>query len=135
MYLFFPCAAIFQIGNALTVVSTTVMLANTCDYGEYKCGIRSEALVFSSQTLTVKFGSAVAGAIGGIMLEAVGYVPNVVQTAETIMGLRCVMFLMSAAIFLVIILAYLKFYRLTGDYYRGIVAELKELRQAAAANA
>lgn len=135
MYVFFPCAAIFQIGNALTVVSTTVMLANTCDYGEYKCGIRSEALVFSSQTLTVKFGSAVAGAIGGIMLEAVGYVPNVVQTAETIMGLRCVMFLMSAAIFLVIILAYLKFYRLTGDYYRGIVAELKELRKAAAANA
>ena len=58
--LFFSVASLFCLGNALAGVSTTVMLADTVDYGEYKCGVRSEAIVFSVQTFTAKFGSAIA---------------------------------------------------------------------------
>ena len=39
---------------------------NTVDYGEYKCRLRSEAVVFSVQTFTVKFDSAIAGFIGDV---------------------------------------------------------------------
>ena len=49
--LFFSVASLFCLGNALAGVSTTVMLADTVDYGEYKCGVRSEAIVFRCKLL------------------------------------------------------------------------------------
>lgn len=127
--LFMVFAALFNIGSALVCVSTTVMLADTCDYGEYKTGKRTEAIVFSAQTLSVKFGSAVAGAMGGLMLEFVGYVPNVEQTAETIMGLRMLMFVLSSILFALIVVLYIKFYKLNGKFYNDMLGELNLRRE------
>lgn len=110
-------------------VSTTVMLADTVDYGEYKSGIRSEAVVFSVQTFTVKFGSAIAGFIGAMVLSLVGYVPNAVQTPETVLGLRVMMFIMSALLIMVILCLYLKFYKLNGSFYFNILKELSKRRE------
>lgn len=50
IWLFFSMVGFFCLGNALAGVTTTVMLADTVEYGEYKSGIRSEAVVFSVQT-------------------------------------------------------------------------------------
>lgn len=105
------------------------MLADTVDYGEYKCGIRSEAIVFSVQTFTVKFGSAIAGFIGAMVLSLVGYEPNVIQTEGTILGLRLMMFIASACLFIIILFIYLKFYKLNGSFYQNILAKLVEMRK------
>ncbi len=128
-YLFFFFSAFFCIGNALAIVSTTVMLADTVDYGEFKFGKRSEGLVFAVQTLTVKFGTAVAGFLGGLVLQFVGYVPNAVQSAHTILGLRLVMFVLSAFLFACILLIYLKFYKLNGKFYKDMLSVLEVTRQ------
>lgn len=127
--LFFSVASLFCLGNALAGVSTTVMLADTVDYGEYKCGVRSEAIVFSVQTFTAKFGSAIAGFIGAMVLSLVGYVPNVMQTADTILGLRLMMFVASASLFIIILFIYLKFYKLNGSFYQNILDELVIMRK------
>ena len=127
--LFFSVASLFCLGNALAGVSTTVMLADTVDYGEYKCGVRSEAIVFSVQTFTAKFGSAIAGFIGAMVLSLVGYVPNVMQTADTILGLRLMMFVVSASLFIIILFIYLKFYKLNGSFYQNILDELVIMRK------
>lgn len=127
--LFMVFAALFNIGSALVCVSTTVMLADTCDYGEYKTGKRTEAIVFSVQTLSVKMGSAVAGALGGLMLEFVGYVPNVEQSPETIMSLRLLMFVLSSVLFAVVIALYIKFYKLNGKFYSDMLSELNLRRE------
>lgn len=127
--LFFSVASLFCLGNALAGVSTTVMLADTVDYGEYKCGVRSEAIVFSVQTFTAKFGSAIAGFIGAMVLSLVGYVPNVMQTADTIFGLRLMMFVASASLFIIILFIYLKFYKLNGSFYQNILDELVIMRK------
>ncbi len=123
------CAALFSVGNALVCVSGTVMLADACDYGEFKTGKRTEAIVFSAQTLSVKFGSAMAGALGGILLECVGYVPNAVQSADTIMGLKLLMFIASSAIFACIILVFVKFYKLHGKFYKDMLSMLEVTRE------
>lgn len=128
-YMFFFCSAFFCIGNALAIVSTTVMLADTVDYGEFKCGKRSEGIVFSIQTLTVKFGTAIAGFLGGLVLQFVGYVPNAVQTEETILGMRLIMFILSAILFACILLIYLKFYKLNGQFYKDMLSMLEVSRQ------
>ena len=50
IWLFFSMVGFFCLGNALAGVYDAVMLADTVEYGEYKSGIRSEAVVFSVQT-------------------------------------------------------------------------------------
>lgn len=130
LILFFVVASFFCLGNALAGVSTTVMLADTVDYGEYKCGVRSEAIVFSVQTFTVKFGSAIAGFIGAMVLSLVGYIPNVAQNADTILGLRLMMFVASSSLFVIILFIYLRFYKLNGKFYQKILDELVIMRKS-----
>ncbi len=121
------------VGVALSLVTTTVMLADTVDYGEYKLGTRSESIVFSMQTMTVKFGTALAGFMTGMTLTVVGYVPNVEQTAETLFGLRLVMFAASSVMVLVMLLIYMRCYKLNGDFYKNMLSALQISRSQAAA--
>lgn len=116
---------IFQFGNSLTMVSTTVMLADTVDYGEFKTGTRSESIVFSIQTMTVKAGSALAGFISGVVLWLVNYVPNVPQTDETLLGLRLCMFIVSSIMLLMVLGVYIKYYKLNDDFYKHILSMLE----------
>ena len=114
-----------SMGLALSIVSTTVMLADTVEYGQYKLGTRSESIVFSMQTMTTKFGSALAGFLAGMTLTLVGYVPNVEQTPETIVGLRVVLFVVSSLVLVLMVLIYVKFYKLHGEYFNNILNKLK----------
>ena len=123
------CAALFSMGNALICVSGPVMLADACDYGEFKTGKRTEAIVFSAQTLSVKFGSAMSGALGGLLLQFVGYVPNIAQTEQTIMGLKLLMFVLSAIIFATMMFIYVKCYKLNGDFYKDMLSMLEITRE------
>ena len=122
---------IASMGVAMSLVATTVMLADTVDYGEYKLGTRSESIVFSMQTMTVKFGSAFAGFLSGLTLTLVGYVPNVPQTESTIFGLRMVMFVASTVVLLVMLVLYIKYYKLNGEFYKNMLSALQSSRDQA----
>lgn len=117
-----------SLGVALTSVCTTVMLADTVDYGEFKLNTRSESIVFSMQTMTVKFGCAIAGFMSAITLAVVGYIPNEVQTPETLMGLRVVMFLASSALIVLMVYVYCRFYKLNGSFYKNMLSALEVSR-------
>jgi GPH family glycoside/pentoside/hexuronide:cation symporter len=52
------------------------MYADTADYGEWKSGRRTTALVFSASTMSQKIGWALAGFIAFQILEFVGFVAN-----------------------------------------------------------
>lgn len=123
------CIASF--GVALSLVSTTVMLADTVDYGEYKLGTRSESIVFSMQTMTVKFGNALAGFMSSMTLAAVGYIPNVEQSESSLFGLRLVMFVASTALILIMVGLYVKYYKLNGDFYKNMLSALERSREEA----
>lgn len=120
-------------GVALSLVSTTVMLADTVDYGEYKLGTRSESIVFSMQTMTVKAGNALAGFMSSMTLSLVGYVPNVQQSEGTLLGLRSVMFIASSAIIAIMVLVYMRYYKLNGDFYKNMLSALEVSRAKATA--
>ena len=70
------------------------MLCDAVDYGEYKVGKRSESIIFSMQTFIVKFATAFSGLIVGIGLNIINYVPNTVQSAQTIIGMKVIMLLL-----------------------------------------
>ncbi|MGL5314766.1 MAG: melibiose:sodium transporter MelB [Peptostreptococcaceae bacterium] len=120
---------IYNIGFALSSASVTVMMSDAVDYGEYKLGKRSESIVFSMQTFIVKFATAFSGLIVGVGLSIINYVPNAVQTAETIMGMKIIMFIVPSILMLICLGVYFKFYKLNGAYQQEVLTALEKRRK------
>lgn len=112
---------IFLMGYGLHQGSVTVLLADTVDYGEYKLGKRNESVTFSCQTLLVKFTSALTTMLTGWALTMTGYVPNQVQSASTMMGIRVVAIIGPIIMALLSMVVYLKYLKLDQNYVSRII--------------
>lgn len=119
------CGLFYKFGSGLTLGATTVMLADVIDYGEVKLGTRNESIVASFQTLLVKTASAVAGWLIGVGLTISGFVENVPQTEETIMGMRILMGVVPSVITVLAFVIYAKGYKLDGSFLENISKQLK----------
>ena len=83
----------------MLTVLTTIFLANTVDYGQWKNNRRDESVIFSMQTFVVKLASGVAALIASICLNVCNLsqntedVANAVNEASTgsVVGLRMTM--------------------------------------------
>lgn len=64
------------------------MYADIADYSEYKTGRRATGLIFSSSSMSQKFGWTLGGALTGWLLAIYGFKANVVQTEEVQSGIR-----------------------------------------------
>ena len=77
------------------------MYADTADYGEWKTGRRTTALVFSTVQFSHKMGLAVGAGLTGIILGWFGFVANEIQSATSMYGIR-IIFSVLPAIFAVL---------------------------------
>ncbi|MEM8936468.1 MAG: MFS transporter [Pseudomonadota bacterium] len=66
------------------------MYADVADYGEWRSGRRSTALVFSAAMFAQKMGMTIGGAGAGAMLSLIGFVANQEQTPEALFGLQVI---------------------------------------------
>ena len=121
---------IVKLGSGFSLGATTVMIADVIDYGEVRFGSRNESIIASFQTLLVKTASAVSGWLIGVGLTIVGYVPNITQTAGTILGMRILMVAVPSIITLLGFFIYVKGYKLHGEYQEKIMDELNKKREA-----
>jgi GPH family glycoside/pentoside/hexuronide:cation symporter len=110
------------------------MFADTADYGEWKFGRRSTGLVFSAGSFAQKMGAVLGSAVAGWLLFFYGYQPNVLQSANTIFGIRMMVGLLPAAASVLTAVVAL-FYILDAKMERTIGAELKQRRAVAGAEA
>ena len=107
------------------------MYADCADYSELQTGNRATGLIFSSSSMSQKFGWAFGTAITGWMLAQFGFQANAVQSAETLQGIQMFLSLLPAAgAFLSLVFIY--FYPLSEQKMRQITHELEEKRTAAA---
>ena len=116
---------VLKLGSGSLLGSTTIMLADVVDYGEYKLGTRNESIVFSVQTLLVKGASAVAGWLVGVGLSLVGYVAGTTQTATTILGMKVIMIWIPIACAIVMYAIYKSKYKINGKFHDKMLAELE----------
>ena len=121
---------IVKLGSGFSLGATTVMLADVIDYGEVRIGSRNESIIASFQTLLVKTASAVSGWLIGVGLTIVGYIPNITQTAGTILGMRILMVAVPSVITLLGFFIYARGYKLHGEYQEKIMEELNNKREA-----
>jgi GPH family glycoside/pentoside/hexuronide:cation symporter len=101
------------------------MYADTADYGEWKSGRRTTALVFSALQFAQKMGLAVGAGLSGFILSFFGFIANDVQSDFSITGIR-LMFSVFPAVLAVSSAAAIYFYPLKDVKVREIEVELKE---------
>ncbi|WP_300940497.1 MFS transporter, partial [Faecalibaculum rodentium] len=108
------------------------MIAETIEYSEVKTGRRCEAITFSGQTFMGKLSAAIAGSLTGLILIAIGYMPEAaVQSPGTLNGLFMVVSLLPVAGGL-IRLVILRYYTYTEEAYKKDLAVLAQRRSEAA---
>lgn len=73
------------------------MFADAADYGQWKLGHRSTALVFSAAQFAQKMGLTIGGFLAGWMLSWFGFVANTAQTPDGLLGIRLLFSLVPAA--------------------------------------
>ena len=98
-----------------------MFLADVVDYGEYVVGTRNEGVVFSLQTLIVKFTAALTSLSIGFVLELTGYVPNAVQSLATQNSIRVLMCLIPAICVVLSYVVFKKKYKLNDEFMRQII--------------
>lgn len=119
-------AFVIYIGFGLATVLTTIFLADTVDYGEWKNGERNESVIFSMQTFVVKLASAISVLVAGIGIDLIGLDKEAeVQSAGTILGLRMLMIVVPIIGLVAAITYFTKKYFLTEEKNAEIAEELK----------
>ena len=112
------CAGMLAAGPTPALVWS--MYADCADYGEWKSGRRTTALVFSTVQFSHKMGLAVGAGLAGIILSWFGFVANEVQTATSMAGIRFMFSLFPAAFAIMGIVA-IYFYRID----RNMISEIE----------
>ena len=128
--LFIPGFLIFAANGMLTVL-TTVFLANTVDYGQWKNHRRDESVIFSMQTFVVKLASGMAALVASLCLNLchLNFDTSDTVSAATgasggsVAGLRMTMTLFPILLLVIGVIFFHKKYKLTDEC-------LKEIQEA-----
>lgn len=119
-------------------VGSTVMLADTVDYGEWKTGKRTDSITFSTQTLIYKFANAISALVLGLV-ASIGNLPNsnngdqLDVTAEIsrlgVVSINVAIFVIPLILAVPAYFLYKKFYKFNGEYKDRILEELDVRRK------
>ncbi len=114
---------ISSIGMASPQVIQTAMIADSIEYAELKTGVRSEGVIFSSQTFLAKLTAALVSVMIASSLAMLGYIPNMVQTPQVLQGIHALTAFIPFTCCILGIIP-LIFYPLSEQRHAQIVAEL-----------
>lgn len=123
---------IVKTGTGLELGCATVFLADVVDYGEYLLGTRNEGVIFSLQTLIVKFTAALTSLSIGFVLELTGYIPNVVQSLATQNSIRVLMCLIPSVGVVLAYVVFKKKYKLDDGFMKKAMAKVTDSVKKAA---
>ncbi len=110
---FFAFDFIACLGIGCTFTAQASMLADIVDYGEYKLGKRSDAIVYSMKSFQLKFSQTIQAVIIGVGLKLFQYQENVIpQPALPKQGISMMMFLIPPIVAALSLLIFVKKYKL-----------------------
>jgi GPH family glycoside/pentoside/hexuronide:cation symporter len=124
-------AGIFTFGVIITLLFS--MYTDCAEYGRYHYGTNSAGLVVSASMFSLKFGSALGGALPGFALAAFGFVANEAQTEATLLGIRAIFCFLPALFFFVGACA-IMFYRIDRETLKVIEGERNAQTASALSN-
>lgn len=126
--LFIPAFFIFGANGILSVL-TTVFLANSVDYGEWKNNRRDESVIFSMQTFVVKLASGVAALIASVCLGIFHMDDSdgaALAAQSSVIGLRMTMTVLPIIGLVIALFYFRKKFLLTQEKVDELTRKLKE---------
>ncbi len=117
--LYITLLLILYISFGLVQVTLITMTADTVDYGEFKSGTRSEALIFAVQDSCAKLGFGLMPLFTVLPLQLRWF------TSDPGFYVICAL---TALITILSVLLYLTFYKLNSPFYRQVLNNLQHLR-------
>lgn len=105
------------------------MYADIADWSELRTGRRATGLIFSSSSMSQKFGWAIGGTMTGWILAYFGFEANTVQDKEVLESIRNMMSMIPAAAALISCL-FMAFYPLTEKIMGDTETRLSKMRNA-----
>ncbi|RDW18616.1 MFS transporter [Oceanobacillus chungangensis] len=127
---FIIIAAFGMFGFSFFNLVVWAFVTDVIDYHELITGLREDGTVYSIYSFARKVGQAIAGAIGGVAITAVGYDSALtVQTQATLDGIYNLATLIPAITFLAVFLILVFLYPLTKQRVSKLSADLAEKRE------
>lgn len=117
-----------NLAYAPTIPLLWAMMGDVADHSEWVNHRRATGFVFAGIVFALKAGLGVGGAICGGIIDAFGFVPNTVQTANAVVGIKLTSSIIPAITFAIGVIA-LIFYPITKKLNEQVQAELAERRQ------
>ena len=124
----FATESLRQFAYGFTIPLLWAMMADVADYSEWRNRRRATAIVFSAIVFGLKAGLGFGGAIGGWLLAAYGYVPNVAQTERALQGIKLTASIFPAITFAIAVVC-LFFYKIDKRLEIQITDDLAERRR------
>ncbi|MRH43231.1 MFS transporter [Aquibacillus halophilus] len=121
-FILFACLGMLGIVIPNTLVWAFV--SDVIDYGEWKTGVRQEGTTYSMYSFMRKLSQAVAGWGAGMGLTLIGYVPNVMQTPDTLIGIKAMMVLIPAISGIICFVIFKFGYKLDDNTFKQISEDL-----------
>ncbi len=125
--IFFTTLAIANLFMGFANPAQATMLPAAMDYTEWKTGININGFMGSFQGVMQSLAVAISGSLAAVSLSFIGYVPGAEQSNETIFGLKALMGILPAAIFL--LTASVAWFDITEDKQNQIANDLAERRK------
>jgi len=119
-------SAVFAISQMFCSITQWGMLPDTVEYGHWKTGKRSEGMPFALFSFMQKASMALAGSLAALVMAKTGYVANAKLVKDAAEGIRW-LFNLVPAIYSLLCLVALRFYKINGPLYDRIIRELQEM--------
>jgi GPH family glycoside/pentoside/hexuronide:cation symporter len=120
--------ALLGLGSGAGGILFWSMLPDTIEYGEVNTGVRSESSLYGFMTFAQKGSIAIAATIYTISLTLIGFIPEEVQSPETISSMKSIMTLIPACgVALSIVIIY--FYPIDSEMHKDLVKKLENMNQ------
>jgi GPH family glycoside/pentoside/hexuronide:cation symporter len=74
--------------TAAIVLTFWSTVPDTVEFGEWRSGVRTEGAIYGVVTLAQKVALGIGVGLLGVLLQAIGYRPNEVQSPDTVFGIR-----------------------------------------------
>jgi len=115
----------FGVGVSTVFLSPWSMIPDTVEYSEWKTGLRREGILYGFFQLAFKLSVAVPGMLVGVVLNLVGYVPNVQQGPEALMGIKALLSIIPL-VFVVMGMAIISRFPIDDAMHKRMIREIAE---------
>ncbi len=126
IYSFIILVTIGYVALAIPNGVTWAFVSDAIDYGEWHTGMRKEGITYAAFNFSRKIAQSVAALVSAGVLGLTGYVANIQQSPETLLGIKGAMTLYPAFALAMAAIVVGFLYNLPDDKYRKIAKDLEE---------